>query len=70
VGRTRPEAIIVGLHPGTVASELSRPFRSAASNPNLFEPEESAAHLMSVLNGLSPPDSGRVFAWDGQAIPF
>jgi NAD(P)-dependent dehydrogenase (short-subunit alcohol dehydrogenase family) len=70
VARTRPEAIVVGLHPGTVVSELSRPFRSAAGKPAAFSPDESAEHLLRVLGELSPLDSGRLFAWDGQPIPF
>jgi hypothetical protein len=26
--------------------------------------------MLGVLDRLSPADSGRLFAWDGQAIPF
>jgi NAD(P)-dependent dehydrogenase (short-subunit alcohol dehydrogenase family) len=70
VARTRPEAIVAGLHPGTVISGLSAPFRSAESKPAPFTPEVSAGHLFDVLNRLSPRDSGRVFAWDNQRIPF
>ena len=70
VARTRPEAIVVGLHPGTVTSSLSAPFRSAESKPAPFTPEASAVHLLHVLERLSPRDSGRVFAWDAQPIPF
>ena len=70
VARTRPEAIVVGLHPGTVTSSLSAPFRSAESKPAPLTSEESASHLLHVLELLSPRDSGRVFAWDAQPIPF
>jgi len=68
--RTRPDAVVVGLHPGTVASGLSGPFRSADGKPAPFTPEESAAHLMRVVKTLSPDDSGLVFAWDARPIPF
>jgi hypothetical protein len=51
-----------------VQSALSRPFRPEPG-PGLFTPEESAAHLLRVLEGLSIAASGRVFAWDGQPIP-
>ena len=70
VARTRPEAIVVGLHPGTVTSSLSAPFRSTESKPAPFTPEGSAVRLLHVLEMLSPRDSGRVFAWDAQPIPF
>ncbi|RVU16313.1 SDR family NAD(P)-dependent oxidoreductase [Methylobacterium oryzihabitans] len=69
VARTRPEAIVAGLHPGTVGTGLSRPFRPDADAPGIFRPEESADHLLRVLDGLAPGDSGGVFAWDGQRIP-
>lgn len=68
--RTRPDAIVVALHPGTVASGLSGPFRSSGSKPAPFTPQESAAHLLRVLAGASARESGRLIAWDGQPIPF
>lgn len=67
--RTHPELIVVGLHPGTVRTALSQPFRPHARTPGLFSPEESAAHLLRVVDGLKIQNSGRVFAWDGQPIP-
>ncbi|SFU61092.1 NAD(P)-dependent dehydrogenase, short-chain alcohol dehydrogenase family [Methylobacterium sp. 174MFSha1.1] len=66
--RTHPELIVAGLHPGTVQTALSRPFRPDPG-PGLFAPEESAAHLMRVLDGLRIGESGGVFAWDGQPVP-
>jgi NAD(P)-dependent dehydrogenase (short-subunit alcohol dehydrogenase family) len=67
--RTHPGAIIVGLHPGTVTTALSEPFRPDPNALGLFTPETSAAHLLRVLEGLGPEDTGRVFAWDGTRIP-
>ncbi|MCJ2041390.1 SDR family NAD(P)-dependent oxidoreductase [Methylobacterium sp. J-059] len=69
VARSRPEAIVVGLHPGTVASDLSRPFRPDPTADGVFSPEESAAHLLRVMSGLGANDTGGVFAWDGSPIP-
>lgn len=66
--RTHPDLIVAGLHPGTVQTDLSRPFRPDPG-PGLFSPEESAAHLLRVVDGLRIGDSGGVFAWDGQPIP-
>ena len=70
VRRSRPEAIIVALHPGTVATDLSAPFRGTVSAEKLFTPDVSARHLLAVIDGLTPADSGGFFAWDGQPIPF
>lgn len=69
VARTRPEAIVAGLHPGTVRTALSHPFRPDADSPDTVTPEAAAAHLLTVLAGLTPADSGRVFAWNGQPVP-
>lgn len=69
VARSRPEAIVLGLHPGTVASGLSRLFRPDPTADGVFSPEESAKHLLRVLNGLGADDTGGVFAWDGSPDP-
>ena len=59
----------VALHPGTVESRLSRPFVSP-SYKRVLQPEESVAHLLDVMRGLSPADSGSFFDWRGEAIPW
>lgn len=66
--RRWPLAVIVGLHPGTVASTLSQPFQAGVKPGHLFTPEESVERLIAVLDGLSPAQSGRLFAYDGQEI--
>jgi NAD(P)-dependent dehydrogenase (short-subunit alcohol dehydrogenase family) len=68
VGRRNPEAICVGLHPGTVDTGLSRPFQRGVPEGKLFTPEISARHLLAVIDGLTASDSGTVLAWDGQTI--
>ncbi len=69
VKRTRPEAIIVGLHPGTVRTALSHPFRPDTDNPDVVPPDEAARNLLTVLDGLTPVASGGIYAWDGQPVP-
>ena len=66
--RNRPQSIIAGLHPGTVDTGLSKPFQRHVPTGQLFSPEQSAAYLVDVINGLDANDSGKVFAWDGQEI--
>lgn len=70
LGRTHPEVIVAGLHPGTVDTGLSEPFQRGVPPEKLFTPEKSARCLLSVLDGLKPAQSGRIFAWDGQPIPW
>lgn len=65
----RPLAICVGLHPGTVHTDLSQPFRGNSADGGVFTPERSAGHLLDVINGLTPSHSGRVFDWTGAEVP-
>jgi NAD(P)-dependent dehydrogenase (short-subunit alcohol dehydrogenase family) len=66
--RASKENIIVGLHPGTVDSSLSKPFQENVPTDKLFTPEQAAGHLLNVLESLRPENSGNCFAWDGQEI--
>jgi NAD(P)-dependent dehydrogenase (short-subunit alcohol dehydrogenase family) len=66
--RTHPQAVCVALHPGTVDTELSKPFQSGVNPDKLFSPSHSASRLLNVLDTISPSQSGRLFAWDGQEI--
>ena len=66
--RTRPYAIAVGLHPGTVDTGLSAPFQKGVPAGRLFPPAASARHLLSVVDGLTDSASGTVLAWDGARI--
>ena len=68
VGRRNKHAIIVGLHPGTVDSDLSKPFQGNVADGQLFTPEYSAEKLLAVLENLSVEQTGKCFAWDGKEI--
>lgn len=66
--RRRPELVCVGLHPGTVDTPLSKPFQGGVPAEQLFAPAEAATHLSRVMAALTPAQSGRIWAWDGQEI--
>jgi NAD(P)-dependent dehydrogenase (short-subunit alcohol dehydrogenase family) len=66
--RRWPKLVVVGLHPGTVDTPLSQPFQARVPDGKLFTPEFSARSLLQVIDGLTPADSGNVYAWDGQLI--
>ena len=54
------------------------PSTAACPNPSkpmftegkLFSPQRAASQLLTVVNGLTPEQSGKMFAWDGAEIPF
>lgn len=70
LGRTNPGAVAVTIHPGTVDTALSKPFKRGVPNGKLLTPAQSSTAIMKVINSLTPNDSGGFFAWDGSAIPF
>ena len=70
LSRSHPLAIAASLHPGTVDSHLSAPFQRGVQPGKLFCPDQSAGYLLGVLAGLTPADSGGLFAWDGNRLPY
>lgn len=69
-GRTHPLAACIGLHPGTVDTDLSRPFQARLKRGHdVFAPDEAVTKLLSVIDGATPEQSGSVLAWDGSPVP-
>ena len=66
--RKNPQSIVIGLHPGTVDTGLSKPFQRNVKT--LFTPAESAGHLLEVINTATPASAGCLYDWKGEAIPF
>lgn len=66
--RQNNHAIIVALHPGTVDSNLSKPFQANMDPGKIFTPQYSAQKLLTVIKNLAPRDSGKHFAWNGIEI--
>lgn len=68
--RSRPQTCLTLWHPGTVATELSAPFRGGVPPAGLLTPAASAACLLDQLERRGPDDSGSFLAWDGQPVPW
>ncbi|XVF26296.1 hypothetical protein REPUB_Repub14bG0004100 [Reevesia pubescens] len=58
------------LHPGTVDTDLSRPFQRNVPADKLFTKEFSVQKLLNIINNTKQQDNGKFFAWDGQEIPW
>lgn len=67
IARTRPEAIVVALHPGTVATGLSAPY--AGRHPTIT-PEHSAQALLAVIDRLTPAETGTFWDWKGSPVEW
>ena len=67
LARQRPKARLLSLHPGTVVSPLSQPFRGAA---NARPPEQAAVELLTVVDQSTAQDSGGFFSYNGERLPW
>ncbi|XP_043688083.1 C-factor-like isoform X2 [Telopea speciosissima] len=68
--RKKDPVICILLHPGTVDTDLSRPFQRNVPESKLFTKEFSVQKLLSIIDGVKSNDNGKFFAWDGQEIPW
>ncbi len=67
LARTCPQSRLLSLHPGTVVSGLSQPFRGAS---NARPADVAADQLLTLIDQLTPADSGHFFAYDGERLPW
>jgi len=67
IARSHRQAVVVTLHPGTVATPLTAKY--AGGHPTV-PPEVAAGHLVRVLEGLGPEQTGGFFDWQGKVIPW
>ncbi|KAF2317942.1 hypothetical protein GH714_041265 [Hevea brasiliensis] len=68
--RKKDPVICILLHPGTVDTDLSRPFQRNVPEGKLFTKEFSVQKLLDIINNAKSHDNGKFFAWDGQEIPW
>jgi NAD(P)-dependent dehydrogenase (short-subunit alcohol dehydrogenase family) len=64
--RKQPEFRVVALQPGTVRSNLSKPF--SAGVPHLLEPAESVAGMLAALRGLTAKQGAHYIDYQGEQI--
>jgi len=67
VKRTNPNALLVALHPGTVNSPLSQPFRGAKIGRSAVD---AANDMLNVIDGLTAAETGRFYAYNGEQLPW
>jgi NAD(P)-dependent dehydrogenase (short-subunit alcohol dehydrogenase family) len=67
LSRSHPQSICVVLHPGTVKTDLTKKY--VGSHPAVT-PDEAAQHLLSVLETLSPAQTGLFFDWAGKKVDW
>lgn len=68
LARSRPEAICVALHPGTVATPLSAPF--AKHGLDVQAPDHAASQLLDVIEAVTPQHNGTFLDYGGATLPW
>ncbi|KAM0951648.1 putative benzil reductase ((S)-benzoin forming) [Dioscorea sansibarensis] len=68
--RKKDPIVCMLLHPGTVDTDLSRPFQRNVPENKLFTKEFSVQKLLNIIDNVKSSDTGKFFAWDGQEIPW
>jgi NAD(P)-dependent dehydrogenase (short-subunit alcohol dehydrogenase family) len=67
VKRNNTAAVLVSIHPGTVNSRLSQPFRGAQIGRDAAVAAQEMLHL---IDGLTPAQTGGFYAYDAQPLPW
>jgi len=68
--RRAKNLIVLALHPGTVETGLSAPFRGNVPPEKLFSADFAAQCLLRNMDNAGEEDSGGFLAWDGSPIPW
>ncbi len=66
IGRKRKDAVVVALHPGTVATG----FTASYSAHEKVSAAQAADNLLSVIDRLGSSETGKFFDWAGDEIPW
>jgi len=66
--RKNPDLLVVALQPGTVRSDLSKPFATAIES--ILAPEESVAGMLSALAAIAPRHGAHFIDYRGNEIPW
>ncbi|KAK3393057.1 hypothetical protein B0H63DRAFT_8237 [Podospora didyma] len=66
--RAGPNAMAMSYHPGTVKTDLSKEFWGSIANDALFEPEDAAEKMASVVSQIRLEQRGRCWDWKGEEV--
>lgn len=68
--RSLKNVCVAVMQPGTVDTPLSKPFQANVAKDKLFEPEQCADNLLTVLSQLTAEDTGCFVDWAGKPIDW
>lgn len=67
--RHKMGTIVLTIHPGTTQTDLSSPFLEHIQH-KVWSPEDTAQHILEVMNDSTIEQSGQFFNWDGKSLPW
>ncbi|MFT4809481.1 MAG: NAD(P)-dependent dehydrogenase (short-subunit alcohol dehydrogenase family) [Paraglaciecola sp.] len=61
---------LISYHPGTVETELSRPFQAKVPTGKLFTPDFTVSQLFKIIPDLDAESGPHYIDWKGSVIPW
>jgi NAD(P)-dependent dehydrogenase (short-subunit alcohol dehydrogenase family) len=61
---------LISYHPGTVETELSRPFQSKVPKDKLFTSDFTVTQLLNIIPSLTADTGPHYIDWQGSVIPW
>ncbi|MFT6989052.1 MAG: NAD(P)-dependent dehydrogenase (short-subunit alcohol dehydrogenase family) [Paraglaciecola sp.] len=61
---------LISYHPGTVETELSKPFQSNVPTGKLFTTDFTVSQLLTIIPNLTPENGPHYIDWQGSVIPW
>lgn len=66
--RQNKKNIVIGYHPGTVATPLSEQFSKNIPEHKIFSPEQASNYFLKVLATLDAKSNGKILDWQNKII--
>lgn len=66
----RLNTAVISIHPGTVDTDISKPFQKNVQPHKLFPVDKSVDMMLNVIWNTQLNDTGKFFAYDGSEIPY
>ena len=68
--RRAPKAVLLSYHPGTIDTQLSKPFQKNVPEGKLFTAEFTVSQLLKILPSLTEENAPHYIDWQGQVISW
>lgn len=68
--RRAKNVCLISYHPGTVETELSKPFQSKVPKNKLFTTDFTVTQLLNIIPNLTAENGPHFIDWQGKSIPW